>query len=108
MHAACIAIGRTGERSQVQGFAPRDDGDVEREFATAVGRGRLGDGEGRRGGELAAGTRRHGWLAVEEFVVLAARKEKLQRTAEEEGKKDRRMNIKNLSLLIKQHFWDYQ
>lgn len=80
MHA-CIAIGRTAECSQVQGFAPCDDGDVERKLATAVGRGRLGDGEGRRGGELAAGTWRRGWLAVEEFVVLAAGKEKLQRAA---------------------------
>lgn len=75
---ACIAIGRTAECSQVQGFAPCDDGDVERKLATAVGRGCLGDGERRRGGELAAGTRRRGWLAVEEFVVLAAGKEKLQ------------------------------
>lgn len=81
MHA-CIAIGRTAERGQVQGFAPCDNGDVERELATAVGRGRLGDGERRRGGELAAGTRRRGWLAVEEFVVLAAGEEELQRTAE--------------------------
>lgn len=80
MHA-CIAIGRTAESGQVQGFAPCDDGDVERKLAAAVGRGRLGDGEGRRGGELAAGTRRRGWLTVEEFVVLAAGKEKLQRSA---------------------------
>lgn len=48
MHA-CIAIGRTAESGQVQGFAPCDDGDVERKLAAAVGRGRLGDGEGRRG-----------------------------------------------------------
>lgn len=76
---ACIAVGRAAERSQVQGFAACDDGNVEGKFATAVGRRRLGDGEGRRGGELAAGTWRRGWLAVEEFVVLAAGKEKLQR-----------------------------
>lgn len=56
MHA-CIAIGRTAEGCQVQGFAPGDGGNVEGQLATAVGRGRLGDGEGRRGGELAAGTR---------------------------------------------------
>lgn len=79
MHA-CIAIGRAAECGQVQGFAPCDDGDVERKLATAVRRGRLGDGEGRRGGELAAGTRRRGWLTIEKFVVLAAGKEKLQRT----------------------------
>lgn len=56
MHA-WIAIGRAAEGCQVQGFAPSNDGDVEGQLATAVGRGRLGDGEGRRGGELAAGTR---------------------------------------------------
>lgn len=76
---ACIAVRRAAERSQVQGFTACDDGNVEGKFATAVRRGRLGDGEGRRGGELAAGTWRRGWLAVEEFVVLAACKEKLQR-----------------------------
>lgn len=54
---ACIAIGRAAEGCQVQRFAPGDDRDVEGQLATAVGRGRLGDGEGRRGGELAAGTR---------------------------------------------------
>lgn len=79
---ARVAIGRTAECSQVQGFAPCDDGDVERKLATAVGRGRLGDGERRRGGEFAADAWRRGWLAVEEFVVLAAGEEKLQRTAE--------------------------
>lgn len=54
MHA-CIAIGRTTECGQVQGFAPCDDGDVERKLAAAVRRGCLGDGQGGRGGELAAG-----------------------------------------------------
>lgn len=33
---ACIAVGGAAQRSQVQGFAPRDDGDVERELAPAV------------------------------------------------------------------------
>ena len=80
MHA-CIAIGRAVECSQIQGFAPCNDGDVKRKFATAVRRGRLGDRERRRGGELAAGTWRRGWLTVEEFVVLAAGKEKFQRAA---------------------------
>lgn len=56
VHAG-VAIGGAVERSQVQGFAPGDDGDVEGEFAMAVGRGRLGDGERRRRGELAAGVR---------------------------------------------------
>lgn len=79
---ACIAIGRTAEGCQVQGFAPGDGGNVEGQLATAVGRGRLGDGEGRRGGELAAGTRWRGRLSVEKFAVLAAGKEKLQRSAE--------------------------
>ena len=113
---ACIAIGGAAERGQVQGFAPCNDGDVERELAAAVGRGRLGDGERRGGGELAAGTRRRGWLAVEEFVALAAGEEKLQRAAEKEGmrgrrtwkevcEKDRRMNICNsCSQLTKQQF----
>lgn len=54
---ACIAIGGAAERGKVQGFAPSDDGDVQGELATAVGRGGLGDGERRRGGELAAGAR---------------------------------------------------
>lgn len=56
MHA-CVAIGRTAEGCQVQGFSPGDDGNVEGQLATAVGRGDLADGEGRRGRELAAGTR---------------------------------------------------
>lgn len=72
---ACIAVGGAAECGQVQGFAPCDDGNVERKFATPVGRRRLGDGERRRGGELAAGTWRRGWLTVEEFVVLAAGEE---------------------------------
>lgn len=87
---ACIAIGRTAECSQVQGFATRDDGDVEWKFAAAVGRGWLGDGEWRRRGELAAGTWRCGWLAVEEFTVLTAGKEKLQRATGEERVKEKR------------------
>lgn len=78
---ACIAVGGAAERGQVQGLAPRDDGDVERELAPAVGRRRLGDGEGRRRGELAAGARRRGRLAVEEFAVLAAGEEQLQGAA---------------------------
>lgn len=82
---ACIAVGRAAERGQVQGLAPCDDGDVERELAAAVGRGRLGDGEGRRGGELAAGARRRGRLAVQKFAVLAAGEEELQRTAGKRG-----------------------
>jgi len=84
---AGVAVGGTHQRRQVQGgFAPRDDGDVERKLAPAVGRRRLADGERRRGGELAAGARRRGRLAEQEFVVLAAGEEKLQRTAEEKRK----------------------
>lgn len=82
---ACIAVGGAAERGQVQSLAPRDDGDVERELAPAVGRGRLGDGEGRRRGELAAGARRRGRLAVEELAVLAAGEEQLQGAVGGEG-----------------------
>lgn len=88
MHA-CVAIGRTAEGRQVQGFAPCDDGNVERQLATPVGRGCLRDGEGRRGGELATGTRRRGRLSVEKFVVLAAGKENLQRSAGIDENRDR-------------------
>lgn len=96
---ACVAVGRAAERGQVQGFPARDDGDVERELAPAVRRGRLGDGEGRRGGELAAGSRRGGRLAVQEFVVLTAGEEKLQGAAGEgrrEQKEKSRFKLFNL------------
>lgn len=78
---ACIAVRGAAQCGQVQGLAPCDDGDVERELAPAVRRGRLGDGEGRRGGELAAGARRRGRLAVEELAVLAAGEEQLEGAA---------------------------
>lgn len=106
---ACIAVGGAAERGQVQGLAPRDDGDVERELAAAVRRGRLGDGEGRRGGELAAGAWRRGRLAVEEFAVLAAGEEQLQGTAGRAAEKGREkegllegLKLKGMASVVKQ------
>lgn len=75
---ACIAIGGTAKGSQVQSLPTGDDGDVEGQFAAAVGRRGLGDSQRGWGGELAAGTGRLRWLSIEELVVLAAREKQLQ------------------------------
>ncbi len=75
---ACIAIGGTAKGSQVQSLATGDDGDVEGQFAAAVGGRGLGDGQRGWGRKLAAGTGRLRWLSVEELVVLAAREKQLQ------------------------------
>lgn len=76
---ACIAIGGAAEGGQVESFAPSDDGDVEGELAPAVGGWVFGDGERRGRGELSAGSG-GGWrLSVQQFTVLTAGKEQLQR-----------------------------